>query len=159
MVDLTSGSAYHNAAQPHTVGLYMKRKVIDFAVATTTKGSALAAADVINALDVPANTLLMAGGMKVITAMAGTATNLTLHLGTGADADALVASYDYDAAAVGDQATPIVGTPVLTTADDTVDITIATQTGTFTGGKVEVWVLCADVSLATSNPGVAEVGS
>lgn len=161
-VDMTSGSAYHVAAQPHTVGMYKKVVEVDFAEATTTKGSALAATDVVEVADIPAGTMIFGGTMEVLTAMTGTATDLTLDMGvTGGDVDAFVDGFDFDAAAVGDLATPAAAAgslPVWVASDDTVDILIATQTGTFTGGKVRVTLFCADAK-GVGNGGVAAAGS
>jgi hypothetical protein len=120
---------------------------IDFAEAATAKGSALAAADVIFALALPANTVVLAAGAVKSAAMTGTSVDLTLDIGTATDADQYVDGWDFDAAAVGSSATPL-GVQLARTLDvsDTLDITIATQTGTVTGGKVKVWAVVADIS-------------
>lgn len=160
-VDMTSGQAYHVAAAPMTAGMYCKQMDIDFAAATTTKGSALALNDVIETLDIPGETLVFAAGIIVKEAMAGTSTDLALDLGvTGGDVDVFVDGFDFDAAAVGDQATPaFAGTnPTYIASDDTLDILIQAQTGTFTGGKITVWALCVDIS-GRNNPGIAAAGS
>ena len=50
---------------------YVVDKVIDFAAAATAKGSALAAADVIECISVPANTVILNAGFEVITVAGG----------------------------------------------------------------------------------------
>lgn len=140
---------------------YVIGKEINLATAVTTKGSALAQGDVIEAIDIPKYTVILAGGAQKITAMTGTSTDLTFDIGiTGGDVDNLVDGWDFDGAAVGDISSVVgVNEPVIIGGTaDTVDILFATQTGTVTGGKLWVWVLVADVS-PTKNPGLAALGS
>jgi hypothetical protein len=127
---------------------YIVQNTIDFAEATAAKGSALAVADVVEALALPAGTLILSGGVQVTSAMTGTSTNLTLDVGfTGGDVDAFVDGFDFDAAAVGAWDGPVVANfPQLLTTADTIDILIATQTGTFTGGKLRVWAVVMNVN-------------
>lgn len=123
-------------------------KEIDIAAAVTAKGSALAAADVIEALRLPAGTFILAAGAQKTAAMTGTSTDLTFDIGTAVDADQYVDGWDFDAAAVGSYATPLgVQLGQTLTASDTIDITIATQTGTLTGGKVLVWAVVVDLTV------------
>jgi hypothetical protein len=122
---------------------------IDLAVATTAKGSALAAADVIEALRFPAGVMILAAGAQKTSAMTGTTTDLTLDIGvTGVNADAYIAAWDYDAATVGSYATPVGDQtmPLPFAVSDTIDILIKTQTGTLTGGKIMVWAVIVDVT-------------
>jgi hypothetical protein len=124
---------------------YMIWKEIDFAAAATAKGSALAASDVIEAVRVPANHIVLGGFAKKTSAMTGTTTDLTLSIGiTGGVTNNIVNAWDYDAAAVGTFGTLGTQVPVQVTASDTVDILIATQTGTLTGGKILVGILAID---------------
>lgn len=160
-VDMTVGATTNHPSRAANVKVpYLVEIEIDFAAATTTKGSALASADVIQTLDIPANTVLLMGGACVKTAMTGTSTDLTLDIGiTGGDVDALVDGFDYDGAAVGDYATVVgVNEPIFFATADTLDILIATQTGTFTGGVLRVFALLLDVSDAVA-PGIVALGS
>jgi len=126
---------------------YFKEVLIDFAAAATAKGSALAATDVIEAISVPANTMILNAGFEVITVAGGESSDNTLDLGTGVDADGFVDGFDLDAAAAGAYAQnaaafqPIV---VGGTAD-TIDLTIATATTAPTSGVVRVWAVLMDV--------------
>src|SRR6056297_2806628 len=71
---------------------------IDFAAAATAKGSALAAADVIECISVPANSLVLNAGFEVITAAGGESADNAWDLGvTGVDADVFVDGFDGDA--------------------------------------------------------------
>jgi len=134
---------------------YYVQNIIDMADAVTEKGSALAQADVIQVLSLPANTLILAGGVEAITEHAGTSTDLTLDMGfTGGDVDAFVDGWDYDGAAVGAYAGPVSANfPQVLTAADTVDLLFVTMTGTTTGGIVRVWAWVADLDDTTDRFG------
>lgn len=120
---------------------------IDFEEAATEKGSALAAADVIEAIDLPAGSVVFAAGIEVIDVNAGS-TVLTLDLGvTGSDADAFVDGFDFVAATAGAYAAqPAAFQPIVIGATaDTLDVLIASLTTTNTGGRIRVWALYGDV--------------
>jgi hypothetical protein len=146
-IDLSSGLG--NGQHPsRSLGRlpYVVEKTIDFAVATTAKGSALAAADVIEAIDVPAQSVVLNAGYEVTAAITG---DVTIDLGvTGVDADVFV-----DGAVLA--AATTVGTfaqnaaayqPVVLGAADTVDLLISASTTAISAGKVRVWALVVDVS-------------
>jgi hypothetical protein len=70
--------------------------------AATTKGTALAAADVIEVIDVPAGTMVLNAGLQVITVATGESNDTTVDLGiTTTDPDCFVDGFDLDAAAAG----------------------------------------------------------
>lgn len=132
---------------------------VDLAEVVTTKGSAIAQDDVIQVIDLAPGTMILAGGVQVTEAMTGTSTDATIDVGvTGGDVDNLVDGFDLDAAAVGDYASTGVNEPVIVAAADTIDILVATQTGTITGGKVRVFALLVDVTKKAA-PGLAALGS
>ena len=146
-IDLSSGLG--NGQHPsRSLGRlpYVVEKTIDFAVATTAKGSALAAADVIEAIDVPAQSVVLNAGYEVTAAITG---DVVVDLGvTGVDADVFVDGGVLAAATT-------VGTfaqnaaayqPVVLGAADTVDLLIAASTTAISAGKVRVWALVVDVS-------------
>ena len=129
--------------------VYMVEDLIDFAAAAAAKGSALAAADVIQALTVPAGTMILNAGMQVVTAAVGESSDLRLDLGvTGIDADVFVDGYDYAAAAVGAWTqNPAAYQPiVIGAAADTIDILIQAATTAPTAGIVRVWAVLMDVT-------------
>ena len=73
---------------------------LDFAVATTTKGSDLAAADVLQVIDVPAKTMVWAAGFEVVTPPNGDA---SADIGiTAVDVDAFVDGFTLDSTSTGD---------------------------------------------------------
>lgn len=139
--------------------VFVISREINLADVITTKGSAIGASDVIKVLDIPANTLILGGWAQKTSAMTGTSTDLTFSVGTSAGATNIVNAWDFDAAAVlaygtmGSQANLI----PLTTAT-TVDVTLNAFTGTVTGGKFVVGIVCLDTNKAVRN-GIAQPGS
>lgn len=128
--------------------LVLVDKTIDFAAAATAKGSALAAGDIIEAIAVPAQTMVVNAGMSVVAVNVGGSNDVALDLGvTGIDPDVFVDGFDYDAAAAGDYAQNAAAfQPVVLGAADTVDLLIQAATTAPTGGKVRVWALLMTVS-------------
>lgn len=145
-----------------TVGTpYVEVREIDLEDVISEKGSAIAQGDIIEAVPVPADCYVIGGGLEVITAMSGTSTDATLDVGiTGGTVDALVDGFDIDAASAGDvvAANPMEIQHVA--ANDTIDILVATQTGTITAGKVRVWALIVPMGdLQAKTPGRAQLGT
>lgn len=139
------------SAQAQTVLLQKYSKVVDLAGAT--------ASDVFEGPTVPANSIILSGGLVVTEAHAGTSTDMTLDVGvTGGVVDNFVDGFDMDAASVTNVGYNVSQTDVVVTTEDTVDVLVATQTGTTTAGKVEVFVMAYDAD-AIRRPGIAQVGS
>ncbi len=138
---------------------YLVEFELNFASAATAKGSALAAADVIETITIPANTVVLAAGFEVKTVTTGESADVTLHLGD-AGGSRWVASFDVDAAAAGAHAPIVVATanPTVFGTADTIDVTIATATTAPTGGILRIYALMVDVADAAA-PGLAAVGS
>lgn len=136
---------------------YFVEKTIDFAVAATAKGSALAAADVIEVLDVPAGTMVLNAGLQVITVATGESNDTTVDLGiTTTEPDIFVDGFDLDAAAAGAYAQNAAAyQPLVVGTADTIDLLIATATTAPTGGKVRVWALMCDIG-AKPAPGIVD---
>ena len=126
---------------------YLVDKVIDFAAAATAKGSALAAADVIECISVPANTVVLNAGFEITTVLGGESNDTTFDLGTGVDADVFVDGFDADAAAAGAYAQNAAAfQPIVVGATaDTIDLTIATATTAPTSGAARVWAVLMNV--------------
>jgi hypothetical protein len=122
---------------------YMVQTVLNLATALSDKGSALAAADVIPAIAVPKGTMILNAGIEVDTAITS-ASALTLDLGTGVDADVFVDGFDGTSAAGVLSQNPAAYQPVMAVADDNIDVTIATLTGTLSTGKMRVWAVLMD---------------
>lgn len=163
-IDLASraGDGVNHVAKTGNVRVpYLIGKEINLASAVTAKGSALAQGDVIEALDIPANTMILAGGAKKTLAMTGTSADLTFDIGiTGGDVDNIVDGWDFDAAAVNSYATPLgIQEPVVVTTADTLDILFTTQTGTVLTGKLWVYAVVVDLRSEDQTPGIAALQS
>jgi len=135
---------------------YFVEREIDFAAAATAKGSALAAADVIEAIDVPANTVVLNAGLEVTVAAGGESNDNTLDVGiTGVDADCFVDGFDLDAAAAGAYAQNAAAyQPLVVATADTIDVLIATATTAPTSGKIRVWALMCNIDAKPAPGGV-----
>jgi hypothetical protein len=126
---------------------YFKEVLVDFAAAATAKGSALVATDVIEAISVPANTMILNAGFEIITVAGGESNDNTLDLGTGVDADVFVDGFDLDAAAAGAYAQNAAAFQPLVVGGtaDTIDLTIVTATTAPTSGVVRVFAVLMDI--------------
>lgn len=157
-LDNALSAGTHTQAHARVNRVYEIWNEIDLAAAATAKGSALAAADVIECIRVPNGSLILGVWAQKTAAMTGTSTDLTFDIGiTGGDVDQWVDGWDYDAAAVASFAPVTTTAPqALVTTSDTVDILFATQTGTVTGGKVKVGVVLADITGVPGNPTIAQ---
>ena len=130
-------------------GFYYVQNFIDWADAATAKGSALAAADVIEAISVPVGTMIVNAGIQVVSVSTGESSDVALDLGvTGVDADVFVDGFDLDAAAAGAYAqNPAAYQPVVIGATaDTIDVLIQAATTAPTGGVIRVWAILGDVT-------------
>lgn len=141
---------------------YVVDNYINFADITTAKGSAVAAADTVEAITVPAGTAILAAGLQCM--VVDNATALTLDLGfTGGDVDEFVDGFDHAAAAAGDYSASLDTVPAITVVGataDTIDLLIATLTDAPTAGQVRVWALLVDISGKTDKaPAIAQLGS
>jgi hypothetical protein len=127
---------------------YMIQNIIDLAVATASKGTALASSDVYQCLNIPAESVILHAGLEVTALLTGTSSDTGYDLGiTGGDVDNFVDGFDADGAAVGDYApTSAAYAPVMVGAADTLDILVAAQTGTTLTGKIRVFATLMDVS-------------
>jgi hypothetical protein len=130
--------------------LYYIENDVNFATAATAKGSALAAADIIEAISVPAGTVVLNAGIVVVTAVdSATNADARLDLGvTGVDADVWVDGFDIKGSAVGVYSqNPAAYQPVVVGATaDTIDVLIQAATTAPATGVIRVWALLMDVS-------------
>jgi len=127
---------------------YLVDVSVNFATAATAKGSALAAADVIECISVPANTVILNAGLEITTVLGGESNDTTFDLGvTGIDADVFVDGFDADAAAAGAYAQNAAAFQpvVIGSSADTIDLLIATATTAPTSGVARVWAVLMNV--------------
>lgn len=129
--------------------VYFIENEIDFAAAAVAKGSALAAADVIEAIEVPAGSVILNAGIEVTAALVGEAADTRLDLGvTGVDADVFVDGADLTASVAGAYAQNAAAYQpvVIGAAADTIDLLVQASTTPPTAGKLRIWALLMDVS-------------
>ena len=119
---------------------------LDFAVATTTKGSSLAASDVLEVIDVPAKTMVWAAGLEIVTPSDG---DFNIDIGiTGTDVDAFVDGFDCDSNSTGDMTNlPAAYQPQVVASDDTIDVLLTSGGSAYpTSGVWRAWAVMQDVS-------------
>jgi hypothetical protein len=133
---------------------YTVETILDFADVLVAKGSALEAADVVEALAVPTQSVVLTAGVEILAP--ANSTTLTLDVGvTGVDADVWVDGLDAKGAAGTYAQNPAAYQPIVVgNTADTIDVLFATLTGTLSTGKVRVFAVLLDVSDKKA-PGVA----
>ena len=136
---------------------YMVEVEIDLAAAATAKGSALAAADVINCINVGANQAILFAGTEIGTAPAG-CTAGTFDLGiTGGDVDAFVDGGAITGATAGTYATMTsTALPIVSSATSSIDMLLIGTTPD-TSGVIRVFAYLMDVDAFGSDKSAAEV--
>ena len=119
---------------------------VNLATATTTKGSALAASDVLEVIDVPAKTMVWAAGLEIVTPSDG---DFNIDIGiTGTDVDAFVDGFDCDSNSTGDMTNlPAAYQPQVVASDDTIDVLLTSGGSAYpTSGVWRAWAVMQDVS-------------
>ena len=149
-VALNPNATTHSSRHGKTRMPYLVEAYVDMAAVTTAKGGAIAAADVIQCITVPAQTALLYGGLEVITATDAGAADLTLEWGYGGDDDLFVVAMDCDSGSAAGSvsagaATNFAGLRV-TTAQDTLDLVTAGTGVDVTTGVIRCWALVLDIS-------------
>ena len=135
---------------------YYVQTVLNLATALSDKGSALAASDVVPVIAVPKGTMILNAGIEVDTASDGS--TFTVDLGTGDDADCFVDGFDGTSAAAVVAQNPAVYQPLMATANDNIDLKIATLSGgAVTTGKFRIWAVLMDCTDAGKDGTAQEV--
>jgi hypothetical protein len=98
---------------------------------------------VVTAIDLDANTMVLAGGLIVTEAAAGSTAH-TFDLSVGSQD--LVTAVVFQGKAVGAVVTEACVPILVGSSDDTLDV-VSTVTGTGTAGKARVWALVADATV------------
>jgi hypothetical protein len=143
----------HPSRQGPTNVPYTVEAIVDYAEVLAAKGSALAAADIVKAIAVPANTVILSAGLQQLAQADSTA--LTVHVGTAADDDQFAVSFNAKTGAVGTYSVvPAAGVPRVAGAATSVDVVFATLTGDLTAGAVRVYAVLLDVAPKKA-PGIA----
>jgi hypothetical protein len=115
---------------------YLVENTIDIAAINSDAGTATG--DVLQAIDIPAETLIVHAGMEILTQLSN---SVTVDLGiTGGDVDNFV---DGDAKEVGYSVLTATARLVIASAD-TLDVLMLSAASS--AGKIRVWALLCDVS-------------
>lgn len=146
-IDLANGGTTGFPARVGMQGVGTISVDINIADALTAKGSALAAADVIQAIQLPAGVEVLAAGAEVTTVFAGGLSAVTVDIDV-AGGDNIVDGGDCTATGYLAVGTNGSRKPAISlTAADTVDVTIATLAGgALATGVLRVYVTVADIS-------------
>jgi len=134
-IDLTQGNT--GAKLPNFMKNGVIQIVLDFSVALAEKESALAAADVMQVLTIPAGCAIEAACISPISGKAvnALATTVTLDLGDGSNDDMFVDGFDATGTTEG---VPIMTVEKFYPTADTLDVTLQALTGTLSSGQVLV---------------------
>lgn len=127
---------------------YLVDNTIDIAVWAAAEGAPLVAGDIVEAITVPANTVILNAGIEVITAVDGSASaDNAWDLGvTGVDPDAFVDAFALDTASAGDYAQNAAAfQPIVIGTEDTIDLLCQAATTAPVSGVVRVWAILMDV--------------
>ncbi len=120
---------------------------VDVTIDLTT--NSIAPGDTIQAINVPASTLILAAGFQVTeSATMNASTDATAALGfTGGDVDEFAVALDIDGAADGDYAPQVaIDGLALSTTGDTIDFVLAGSGASFTAGKLRAFAVMMDIS-------------
>ena len=120
---------------------------VDVTIDLTT--NSIAPGDTIQAITVPASTLILAAGFQVVeSATMNASTDATAALGfTGGDVDEFAAALDIDGAADGAYAPQVaIDGLALSTTGDTIDFVLAGSGASFTAGKLRAFAVMMDIS-------------
>jgi|TARA_R110000803_G_C11988137_1_gene321591 hypothetical protein len=126
-----------------------KPYMVELTIDLTAQAIDCSSGDVVQALTVPANTVILWAGVQVTeSATQDTGTDATVILGTAVDDNEYVAAFDIDGASDLAYAPTVAQAGVLVSAvADTLDLTFAGSGATFSAGKLRVFALLAQVGL------------
>lgn len=138
---------------------YLVEKTIDCSTLAASKGSAIAAADVLQVIRIPAESIVLCAGLEVVTAVNGSS-DQSIGLGDSGSTSRWVSAFDLDAATAGSHAPMVVAStnPTVFGTTSTVDIIVTAATTFATTGIIRVYALMVDASNA-AKPGLAQLKS
>ena len=132
---------------------YMVQQTLDLAAAATAKGSALAANDIIEAITVPAETLILTAGFEMTASVQTAADGNTANLGvTGVDVTRFVSAFDIDdnsaslTSGLGYATMADASAPIFIETEDTIDWELQAATTAPTEGKVRVFAVLMNMA-------------
>jgi len=153
MATVDQSSGINGGTHPSRAIRKMPYKIetdVNLATVTTTKGSAIGSADVIQVLDIPAKSIVYAAGLEMVTQGDG---KYTVDLGVETvDGDVFVDGVDWGSAIATGTITQMAAAyqPVVLGSDLTLDLTIgkaATSASALpTTGVFRAWAVVQDIS-------------
>lgn len=153
-VDLTPSGTPTHCGRPWARAPYLISIEVDLADAVTANSDTeLVANDVIQVLDIPADSIVLNAGYEVVTAVAGdsgTLVTATIDFGDGGDVDRWVDGANVRTA--GNGALASTNKTTLYSTADTLDLLIATANdvtpaaSSIATGVIRVWALIVDAS-------------
>ena len=149
MATVDQSSGINGGTHPSRAIRKMPYKIetdVNLATVTTTKGSALATADVIQVLDIPAKSLLYAAGLEMVQVGDG---GYTIDMGVSTvDADNNVDGVTWGSSIATGTITQHAAAyqPVVVGSDLTLDLTLATVSAVPTTGVFRAWAVLQDIS-------------
>jgi len=153
MATVDQSSGINGGTHPSRAIRKMPYKIetdVNLATVTTTKGSALATADVVQVLDIPGKSLVYAAGLEMVTQGDG---KYTVDLGVETvDGDVFVDGVDWGSAIATGTITQMAAAyqPVVLGSDLTLDLTIGkantSASALPTTGVFRAWAVVQDIS-------------
>lgn len=141
----TTTTAGSHPSRRGVANVYAQKTRVTGAAAVAAKGSALAALDVIQAVDLPADTLLLGAAAKVVTADTGTTLTVDIDIAAG---DSFVDGGDATTAGWLGEGTngKLSSNALVVSSADTLDIKIATATSANDDWEIELVAFLLDIS-------------
>jgi len=153
MATVDQSSGINGGTHPSRAIRKMPYKIetdVNLATVTTTKGSAIGSADVVQVLDIPGKSLVYAAGLEMVTQGDG---KYTVDLGVETvDGDVFVDGVDWGSAIATGTITQIASAcrPMMTGSDLTLDLTIGkaaeSASALPTTGVFRAWAVVQDIS-------------
>ena len=149
------GTAGHPSRQR---GVYVVERTVSIAQVVSDAGANLSNGDILQMIDVPAETVVIYAGAEVLTAVTGTTVTFDVGLLSSAAADVFIDGAS-TTAGVKALAQPVAGAAehqILNATADTLDITLISGANDMSAGVIRVWAILADVSgINETDPDVA----
>ena len=149
MATVDQSSGINGGTHPSRAIRKMPYKIetdVNLATVTTTKGSAIGSADVIQVLDIPAKSIVYAAGLEMVTQGDG---KYTVDLGVETvDGNVFVDGVDWGSAIATGTITQQAAAyqPVVVGTDLTLDLTLKTVSAVPTTGVFRAWAVVQDIS-------------
>ena len=140
---LSGGAQTGRTAAP---GMIYTERLVDIATWAAAEGAPLVAADILEVIRIPAESIVWGAGIEEVSPLVGESADTRFLLGvTGVDVDAFVASWDATAAAAGAYAPAATTVPVMFATADTIDLELDAATTAPTAGALRVWAVYTNV--------------